>query len=187
MSGIAARTRFREAGRQVMRSPRQAGVHAERVHAALDMDGTEPVQGALADMLWACRGAVVGMLDQPAVAARLAPYIACQLRDAGSDDAPVPRVHPLATRWSVLATPSMDVPRRALLSGVDDSRALVAQAVPAILAGDAQMETEFLAHCVGTHDSLAFMLARRALAKAGWPLSGQWRDAGDAIERGVMS
>ena len=96
-------------------------------------------------------------------------------------------VSTLATRWSVLVSPSMDVPRRALLSGVDDARAAAATAVPGILAGDDEMEREFLAHCVATHDSLAFMLARRALMKAGHPLGTGWDKAMDAIAQGAMT
>ncbi len=49
------------------------------------------------------------------------------------------------------------------------------------------MEREFLAHCVATHDSLAFMLARRALMKAGHPLGTGWDKAMDAIGQGAMA
>ena len=69
----------------------------------------------------------------------------------------------------------------------DDARAAAATAVPGILAGDDEMEREFLAHCVATHDSLAFMLARRALMKAGHPLGTGWDKAMDAIGQGAMA
>lgn len=187
MTGATARERFREAGRRVLRQPGESSAHAERVRAAIDMDGSEPVQGALADMLSACRQDVAGLLAEPAIGARLGPYVLEQLQAACSDTRPMGPVSTLATRWSVLVSPSMDMPRRALLSGVDDARAAAATAVAGILAGDDEMEREFLAHCVATHDSLAFMLARRALMKAGHPLGTGWDKAMDAIGQGAMA
>ena len=123
MTGATARERFREAGRRVLRQPGESSAHAERVRAAIDMDGSEPVQGALADMLSACRQDVAGLLAEPAIGARLGPYVLEQLQAACSDTRPMGPVSTLATRWSVLVSPSMDMPRRALLSGVDDARA----------------------------------------------------------------
>ena len=96
----------------------------------------------------------------------------------------LPRVNRLATRWSVLAQPSSDVPQRALLCGVDDSQSAAQQAVAAILAGDSVQEAAFLAHCVGAQDSLAFMLARRSLQHAGFVFSQAWQQAMQTLEQG---
>ena len=86
----------------------------------------------------------------------------------------------------MLVAPSLDVPRRAILCSVDDSRRIAAEAVPALLAGDTQAEQDFLAHCEGAGDSLAFMLARRALTRAGRTLSPQWEAVSLALQDGVM-
>lgn len=174
-----ARALFRQAGRRVLRTPADRVVHHSRVRAACALDGSEPVQGALADMLSACTPdpAFGAELRDREVSVRLAPFVlnafVAQVRAARRLD----RVTPLATRWCVLAVPSLDVPPRALLCGVDDSRAIAAHAVGPLLAGDDVVERAFLAHCVGAGDTLAFMLARRGMLRSGRELSGPWQEA----------
>ena len=48
------RERFRRAGRAVMRDPADRQAHEERVRAAMALDGAEPLQGALSDLLHGC-------------------------------------------------------------------------------------------------------------------------------------
>ena len=180
------RERFRRAGRAVMRDPADRQAHEERVRAAMALDGAEPLQGALADLWHACPpspDAAAALLALPALQGRLAPPVARAFAAQAASGQPLPRVGRLATRWSVLAMPSLDVPPRALLCGVDDSRALAAAAVPALLAGDAAAEAAFLAHCEGAGDSLAFMLARRALQRAGRPLPPRWAEVSLVLQQ----
>ena len=121
------------------------------------------------------------------MAERLAPFVARDFLALAERRERLLRVSPLATRFSVLTMPSLDVPQRALLVGVDDSRELAAQAIPALLAGDDEAEAAFLHHCEGAGDSLAFMLASRALTRAGRPLSRRWSEVSMVLQRGVRS
>ena len=56
------------------------------------------------------------------------------------------------------------------------------KAWPALLAGDTAAEQAFLTHCEGAGDSLAFMLASRALSRAGVPVVARAREENDAEE-----
>ena len=183
---LSARERFRLAGRRVLRAPGERAAHLQRVRAACALPGAEPLQGALADLWHACApdaSAGAALLAEPALQGRLAPFVARGFARQAASGRALPRVSTLATRWSVLAVPSLDVPPRALLCGVDDSRALAAAAVPALLAGEATAEEAFLAHCEGAGDSLAFMLARRALQRAGRPLAPRWAEVSLVLQQ----
>lgn len=185
---LSARERFRLAGRRVLRAPGERAAHLQRVRAACALPGAEPLQGALADLWHACApdaSAGAALLAEPALQGRLAPFVARGFARQAASGQALPRVSTLATRWSVLAAPSLDVPPRALLCGVDDARALAAEAVPSLLAGDAAAEQAFLDHCEGAGDSMAFMLARRALLRAGRTLSARWAEVSVALQQEV--
>jgi hypothetical protein len=91
--------------------------------------------------------------------------------------------HPLATRWSVLAQPSVDIPTRARRCSPDDSRDIAAQALRALDADDAAGVSRFLDHCMTCHDNLAFMLVRRAVLKDGRNLPAAWESVSRALEQ----
>ena len=78
----------------------------------------------------------------------------------------------------------ISLPQRALLCGADDSQDAAQTAVAAILAGDTAQEAAFLAHCTGSKDSLAFMLARRSLQRAGFNFSPAWQEAMRDLQQG---
>lgn len=185
---LTLRERFRQHGRHVLRVPDDAAVHEARAMLACELPGAEPLQGTLADMLHACppnAEHVRRLLRRPAVAQRLAPFVARALLQTADSGQRLPRVTPLATRYSVLVMPSLDVPRRALLVGVDDSRSIAARAAAALLADQPGVEDEFLAHCEGAGDSLAFMLVRRALAREGKVLSERWAQVAQTLQQNV--
>ncbi|MDO5288892.1 MAG: hypothetical protein Q4F13_04575 [Pseudomonadota bacterium] len=185
---LTLRERFRQHGRQVLRVPGDAAAHEARIMLACELQGAEPLQGALADMLHACppnAEHVRRLLRRPAVAQRLAPFVARALLQAADSGQRLPRATALATRYSVLAMPSLDVPRRALLVGVDDSRGIAARATAALLAGQPGAEDEFLTHCEGAGDTLAFMLVRRALAREGKVLSERWSQVAQGLQQSV--
>ena len=184
---LPARLAFRAAGRRVLRHPGDSAEHRARVQAACVLTGAEALQGALADWLYACPQQVQAhkqTLGQALVQQRLGAVVWRQFMRQLAGQQVLPRVNRLATRWSVLAQPSSDVPQRALLCGVDDSQSAAQQAVAAILAGDSVQEAAFLAHCVGAQDSLAFMLARRSLQQAGFVFSQAWQQAMRTLEQG---
>lgn len=181
------RQEFRAAGRRVLRQPGLQAAHQARLAAALALGMAEPVQGTLADWLYACPDQAAAQreaLRQPSVQQGLGALLLNKFAQQLHGGQALPRLSRLATRWSVLAQPSSDVPQRALLCGVDDSQSAAQQAVAAILAGDSVQEAAFLAHCVGAQDSLAFMLARRSLQHAGFVFSQAWQQAMRTLEQG---
>lgn len=188
MERPGVRERFRRAGRQVLREPRTIATHVERIRAACGMQSAEPLQGALADLLCACLpdpARFGALLHEAEVRARLSPSLVQAFeRQIGSSHR-LARITPLATRWSVVAIPSLNVPRRAMLCGVDDSRMLASKATQALLAHEAGAEEEFLDHCEGALDTLAFMLVRRALLRHGQVLSARWDAVAQALQDGM--
>ena len=148
-----------------------------RLHAALELPGAEPVQGALADLFMGCQHAAPA--DRHAalatVRARLPGWVAQLFSGhAGPAGAPFPRCSRMATRWSVLTTATLDMPRRALRCSHDDAQALALEAVAAWRAGDAAAQEAFLTHCQVCGDTLAFALARRLLLQALPDLPDAW-------------
>lgn len=182
-----ARKTMRRHARFLKRNVLDTRVHSARLDAALLLPGAEPVQGALAD-LFASVGAEQAQFKRDAltlVRDRLAPHVSSWFES--QIDAPVlPRVSPLATRWSVLTIPSADISTRARRCSVDDSRALAAQVIDAVALGDTQGQQLFLHHCVTCHDNLAFMLARRALLKTNTRLPSGWDAVSEQLEQAMQ-
>lgn len=181
---MLARRAFRVQARRIKRDPRDVGAHLSRLHAALEMGGSEPVQGALAD-LFTQFGAREHALKHSALqlsSGRLAGHVA-RWFDAQAKGEALPQINALATRWSVLARPSADISTRARRCSVDDSRALAANVIEAMDRGDEVAVQAFLHHCVTCHDNLAFMLARRALLKSGAVLPPEWEAVSGQLEQ----
>ena len=82
----------------------------------------------------------------------------------------------------MLASPSLDVPRRALRTSPDESRKLAAAVVQQVLQGAVAAEREFLTHCRACGDTLAFMLARRRLLGQGWVETPAWQAASEYLQ-----
>ncbi|MBK9496609.1 MAG: hypothetical protein IPO08_19320 [Xanthomonadales bacterium] len=189
MEDMAERMEFRQSGRRVLRNRSDPDAHEARVQFACRLRGTEPLQGALADMAHAAAGdpsRLTRLLPLPDIRQRLLPGVLDAFARQISSG-PLPRVTALATRYSILAMPSLDVPARAILCGADDSRRAAAEALPALLNGNAAVEEAFLAHCEGAGDTLAFMLARSAMIKARRELSPRWREVSETLQRGPGS
>jgi mono/diheme cytochrome c family protein len=171
---------MRRHARHLLRDSSSTESHQARINAALCLPGSEPVQGVLADVFTSL-GAEQATFKRDVlsmVKARLSPHIASWFESQVL--APhLPRISPLATRWSVLSIPSADISTRARRCSADDSRALAAHAVRAVEVSDAQGEQLFLHHCLTCHDNLAFMLARRQLLKLDHQLPAGW----DAVSR----
>lgn len=173
----SARRRFRLCSRHVCVSPHDYGLHAERLHAALAVPDAEPTQGALADLFYGSTAASADFKRKALdlVRERLpAPYQ--QWFEPYVSARPFPDCSPLATRWSVLVRPSLDVPRRELRCSADDSRAMAHAATSAWRRDDRVAQDEFLRHCFVCLDNLAFMLARRSILKDVGVLPANWVD-----------
>ncbi len=182
--GREARLAVRQHARRLLRDPADVSAHFARLHASLELPGSEPVQGALAD-IFVSFGEREESLKRTAVQMardRLAVH-AARWFDAQAGQARLSRITPLATRWSVLARPSADISTRARRCSVDDSRALADQVVLAFENSDAQAQQAFLHHCVTCHDNLAFMLARRALLRTHAVLPADWEAVSQQLEQ----
>ena len=186
----AARLEVRRQARTLARHPQDVGAHLARIDASLRLEGVEPVQGALADLFGTLGAEASGLkaaalqLAAPRLGERLARRFEVLVAAA-----PLTRVSPLATRWSVAVTPSADVSTRARRCSADDSRAMAAQflgidaerrlaPVSAAMAADAEdAQAAFFHHCVTCRDKLAFMLARREWLRRDGALPAAWRAA----------
>lgn len=183
-----ARLAVRQHARRLVCDPADVSAHFARLHAALELPGSEPVQGALAD-IFVSFGEREESLKRTALQMardRLAAHTA-RWFEAQAGRARLSRISPLATRWSVLARPSADMSTRARRCSVDDSRALADQVVRAVENADVQAQQEFLHHCVTCHDNLAFMLARRALLRANANLPADWEAVSLQLEQSRAS
>lgn len=176
---LAAREQARHLARGFARalrlSPHDETAHLGRLQACLALDGAEPVQGALADVFVAF-GAEGAALKRRALALA-APHLHEWLRgrfEPWVHARALPRVTPLATRWSLLAVPSADMSTRARRCSPDVSRAVAAQALAAWQAHDLDGMDHFLHHCLTCRDRLAFMLVRRALYQRQARLPESW-------------
>jgi len=177
---------FRKSGRELLKSPDSTTRHLKRLQAALHMEGREPLQGALSDAWHACEdgpAVVADFLTDRTAEARLGQRLAQTVRRAALGGQPLARVNPLATRWSILTIPSLGSRVRSWLCSPDDSRAIAAEVLGPILAGDTATEQLFLAHCTGAGDVLAFMLVRQRLKHAGHRFSQRWRKTFSAMQR----
>ena len=179
----AARLRLREHARRILATPGDAQAHRARVDAALQLEGTEAVQGALADMFTLLDASFADAKRQAfeACADRLSPRAHAAFAQVHALGA-LPRINPLATRWSLLSIPTADIPARARRCSLDDSRKLATQGIAAFEAKDAEGEQAFLDHCLTCHDKMAFMLARRAVLKHLDRLPPHWEAVGNRLE-----
>jgi len=179
-----ARLAVRQQARRMLRDPLDASAHLARLQAALELPGSEPVQGALAD-LFVAFGEREVLLKRSALQLarnRLAEHVV-RWFEAQAGQARLSRITPLATRWSVLARPSADISTRARRCSGDDSRALADQVVKAVENDDAETQAAFLHHCITCHDNLAFMLARRALLRGGEKLPPNWDEVSRQLQQ----
>lgn len=175
----SARATFRQRTFAVSREPDDVALHLARLHAALQLPDSEPLQGALADLFVAApltdpmlRSNALQMAE-----ARLNPHVArAFVRHTRGHR--LPGITPLATRWSVVAQPSSEVPARVRRASPDDSRRLASQVVEALYNGEpgdaARIEQDFLDHCISCQDKLAFMLAMRNLRRAEIVVDERW-------------
>ncbi len=176
----ATRRAFRLATRSTLKDRNDLQAHINRIQAARKMPGADPLQAALIDMLCSLppvETPLGDLLSDAEIKAKLITHVRDALLNQADSTVALPHIHPFATRWCVVAIPSCNVPERARLSNVDDSRALAADAIAHATAGQQEEAQRFLSHCLGAHDTLAFMLAFSSLSRSGTVLSQEWHDA----------
>lgn len=183
----SARRDFRQRTCAVARAPQDPAAHLARLQAALQLGDTEPVQGALADLFVALPRTETALRQAALHLAtpRLHTYVAEAF--ARHANGTLPAITPLATRWSVFAQPSANVPARVRRASPDHSRRLARQVVEALLEGDplqaSRIEHDFLDHCVSCQDKLAFMLASRDLRRHEIAVGDRWEQVAAWLEQ----
>jgi hypothetical protein len=180
----ADRLALRRVCRQLLHQRTDRQLHLMRIQAALALKGTEPVQGALADVfsVFGAQDSEFKSVALKMARGRMATRVVA-LFQAQVTAVAMPGIQSLATRWSILARPTADITTRARRCSPDDSRALAEQALVAFRAQDAQALQEFFLHCLTCHDKLAFMLARRGVLQLQSVLPAEWEAVSLQLER----
>ncbi len=188
---------YRYFTRQVLSQPMNMDIHTSRVMAALELSDKEPLQGALADMFYGCWYDVPyfgeRMLSQ--VGNKLNAQILQQFQSCIDKRDYIEPVSKLATRWSVLVSPSMAVYSHQLRASSDDARAIAESTITELLDEREEseeiyddpnihaIEDQFFDHCLACDDRLAFSLVWWQLSKNGWQFSPRWTAARHRLEQ----
>lgn len=182
------RLSYRYYTRQVMSQPMNKDIHTSRIIAAMELSEREPLQGAIADMFYGC------WFDVPFFGERILSQVKDKLHQQTLKGFQacvektnyIRAVSPLATRWSVLVSPSMDMYDHQLRASADDARALASQTIHALLEvkntedeqyqlnKTSEIENEFFSHCTACNDRLAFSIVWWQLAKNNWEFDNRW-------------
>lgn len=183
---LAARQDFRYYSRKVFLVPNDRSFHEKRIDAALLLEEKEPVQGALADFFYSCWYDIPYDIQDifARVKDRLQPQIAQSFNDCINKLDYIQRSSVLATRWSVLVSPSLHVHGNRLRISSDDARNVAKDITFAIMnARDIEdwdtierIETDFFSHCLARNDRLAFSLVWFRLGKNGWDFDKRWNN-----------
>lgn len=178
------RLALRRVCRQLLQQRTDHQLHLMRLQAALALKGSEPVQGALADVfsVFGAQDSEFKRVALKMARGRMSTRVVALFQALVSAQA-MPGIQNLATRWSILARPTADISTRARRCSPDDSRALAEQALVAFRAQDVQAQQEFFLHCLTCHDKLAFMLARRGVLQQQPALPPEWETVSLQLEQ----
>lgn len=192
---------YRLYSRQIMTQPMNMDLHTSRVMTAMELDEKEPLQGALADMFFGCWYDVPyfgeRMLNQ--VKEKLNPQVLAGFEDCIHAKKYILEKSVLATRWSVLISPSLDVVENQMLVSPDDSRVVANIAINLLLELRSeledepeevmqeitQVENEFFRHCLTCDDRLAFSIVWWELSKSKWQFNEKWAEVRKAFEEKI--
>lgn len=184
-----ARQQLRQILRQLQLQPEILDLHLQRIEKTLQLRGTEPLQGALADLFHAIPVSAELLQTEPLIQAirQLPAHAGQSFLHLVQNGHKLPKFHALATRWSIFTTASAELPARARRASSDDAKRMAQELVHAMLDKNSDasvLEANFLAHCSACHDKLAFMLARREVLRAGvfTVLPDSWMAVADKLE-----
>lgn len=190
-TSATVRADYRRASRQVLASPTNTEYHLERIHAALQFYESEPLQGALADYFY---GAWYDMpFDGEDILAQAKDRLSKPVYEAFLNCAHkqeyIWTISPLATRWSVLVTPSLDVAAHQLRTSSDNAWYVADNIIATLLTAREQnspilsdTEGDFLEHCIACADRMAFMVVWFRLSKEGWNFDERWVNCRKILE-----
>lgn len=178
------RKRFRHLSRLVKIAPSNEHYHTERIASAMRLEQNEPLQGALADYFYACWYVIPikGNEVLTRVSKRLNTWVIDDFRHFVNQGDYLPNITKLATRWSVLVSPSMDVPSHQMYVGKDDASKVAKDICQRLLSAKqaeddtkiTQIEQEFFTHCLACHDRMGFMMVWFELSKNHWQFHDEW-------------
>lgn len=192
---------YRRYSRQIINQPMNMDLHTSRVMTAMELDEREPLQGALADMFFGCWYDVPyfgeRMLTQ--VKEKLNAQIVQGFEACIYQKKYILESSDLATRWSVLISPSLAVVENQIFVSPDDSRAVANITITALTdlmeeledepedvwAEISKIEDAFFNHCLTTDDRLAFSIVWWELSKAKWQFSSEWTQVRKAFEQKI--
>lgn len=185
------REQYRRMSRRILGSPTIANYHKERIRTAMSFFESEPLQGALADYFFGCwydvpyQGQAIlddakDRLSAPIYQA----FLNCvQKKDYIWD------ISSLATRWSVLVTPSLNVPTHKLRTSSDHAWHMADSIIASLLKAKEEqnpllthLEDDFLEHCIACADRMAFMVVWFRLNKADWIFDERWKNCRKLLE-----
>lgn len=192
---------YRLYSRQVINQPMNMDLHTSRVMTAMELDEKEPLQGALADMFYGC------WYDVPYFGERMLSQVKEKLNTKViegfeaciSQKKYIAENSVLATRWSVLISPSLGVVENQMFISPDDSRAVANITISALLDLWAEMEDDpeeimqeisqiedaFFKHCLTCDDRLAFSIVWWELSKGKWQFNSKWTQVRKAFEEKI--
>lgn len=175
---------FRYYSREVLKRPTELMLHEQRLRLARKFPQNEPLQGALADLFYGCwyDMPLQGEAILATVADRLPLPTRNHFRDCIEKNSYVQRISEVATRWSVLVTPSLNVASHSLRVSSDDARQIAADFGARLIKAKAnndkqqltQIEDDFLGHCLACVDRIGFSLVWFRLARNGWVFDERW-------------
>lgn len=192
-SEMAARRVYRLYSRKIFIAPNNRHFHEQRINAALLLNEKEPLQGAVADFFYGCwydiPYDVTNMFTR--LQGRMLPHIEQGFRDCIDKKSYIQKNSMLATRWSVLVSPSLNEQTQRLRISSDDAKEIAKDITnDLMLARDnqdwdtiEQIENEFFAHCIARHDLLAFSLVWFRLGKSDWQFDARWNDCQQKLEQ----
>lgn len=192
-TSLETRTQFRYYSRRVLEKPTSRYEHEQRIKIALQLHENEPLQGALADFIYMFWFELVvednSILRD--IEERLPIKTQQKIAQCLSKQAYLLEISELATRWSVLVVPSIDVPTHRLIIDREESMRIadiVSQQLLTARESNAQhtlqnIEEEFLTHCRVCHDRIAFLSVWIKLSNQAWEFSQTWRDCQQLLNK----
>lgn len=184
MITLSYRHQYRYYTRLIKNSPSHSYYHKQRIKIARNLVQTEPLQGAVADYFLGCwydanREGKVLLED---LSDHLPAHVVHGFLQHVNTGKPIASISVLATRYSVLVSPSMNVPKYKLYLGKDDAKIVSKEISLALLKarsdGDLSLlhtlEQQYLQHCLACQDKMGFLLTWFALAKESWHFHEEW-------------
>ncbi len=187
---------FRSLSRKLMTQKANASIHLQRIDIAKEFSSDEPLQGALADYFYGCWFEIVydnqhilTLLNN--LQSKLMPYAYKFFVECVEKQSYIAQITKLATCWSVLVVPSMDIPLHKLRTSKDNTLYIVDTVInrleqayqQADLSAIKTIEDEFFEHCLICSDLMAFMRVWFILNRKQWLIDERWQECRIQLEQ----